>query len=121
MSELKNVPKEIYINVGDDEHCEIDFNFDDLTDVTWCDHAIDCNDIKYYLADDVYKRIDKLTELLSEKEDTIIEQQEEIIVFKELLRECLPVVETLNLFEGDDDEFEKLNELREKIKKAINE
>ena len=60
MSELKNIPKEIYINVGDDEHCEIDFNFDDLTDVTWCTYAIDDNDIKYYLADDVDKHIKEL-------------------------------------------------------------
>jgi len=64
MSELKNIPKEIYINIGDDEHCEIDFNFDDLTDVTWCTHAIDDNDIKYYLADDVDKHIKELEEAL---------------------------------------------------------
>ena len=68
MSELENIPKEIYINVGDDEHCEIDFNFDDLTDVTWCTHAIDDNDIKYYLADDVDKHIKDLKQRNKELE-----------------------------------------------------
>ena len=71
MSELKNVPKEIYINVGDDEHCEIDFNFDDLTDVTWCTHAIDDNDVKYYLADDVDKRIEELKQRNKELEKAL--------------------------------------------------
>jgi len=46
MSEMKNIPKSIYLNIGEDIN-EID-NFDTLREVTWSETVIDNNDVEYF-------------------------------------------------------------------------
>jgi len=46
MSEMKNIPKSIYLNIGEDIN-GID-NFDTLREVTWSETVIDNNDVEYF-------------------------------------------------------------------------
>jgi hypothetical protein len=42
---MKNIPEKIYLNIGEDHSLIDDFN--DLSDVTWCQDQIDDKDIEY--------------------------------------------------------------------------
>ncbi len=43
---MKNLPKVIYLQVGED--CDVD-NFEDLHDVCWCESKIHSSDIRYII------------------------------------------------------------------------
>ena len=42
---MKNIPKTIYLQIGEECHDDIDFN--ELSGVTWCVDKINDNDIEY--------------------------------------------------------------------------
>lgn len=44
---MKNVPKKIYLQIGDD--CPDDLDFNELIGVSWCSDKINDNDIEYML------------------------------------------------------------------------
>jgi hypothetical protein len=46
---MKNIPKEIYLQLGDDP--DINDDFKELREVTWCADRINKNDLKFVLAD----------------------------------------------------------------------
>lgn len=48
---MKNLPKRIYLNIGDE--CPDDVDFRDLEEVTWSDERINDNDIEYVIAKEV--------------------------------------------------------------------
>jgi hypothetical protein len=49
-TKIKNLPNKIYLQVGDLQENEI-VDFNELTDVTWCEDKINDSDIEYYLQD----------------------------------------------------------------------
>lgn len=44
---MKNLPKKIYLQIGEDTPKDFDFN--NLGGVSWCDERINDNDIEYVL------------------------------------------------------------------------
>ena len=44
---MKNVPKKIYLQIGEDADLEEDFNELSNEDITWCKDKINDNDIEY--------------------------------------------------------------------------
>ena len=57
---IKNIPKVIYLNVGEIYEDEIEFS--DLREVTWCEDKIGNNDIKYKLVKYEVKQANKVKE-----------------------------------------------------------
>lgn len=45
---LKTAPKHIYLVVGED--CPDDVNFNELSEVTWCENDVDGNGVEYVIA-----------------------------------------------------------------------
>lgn len=52
---MKNIPKTIYLQIGDD--CPKDVDFNGLVGVSWCADKINKNDIKYVLKKKLKKQI----------------------------------------------------------------
>ena len=44
---MKNAPKKIFLQIGED--CPDDFDFNNLSEVSWCEDKIFDNDIEYVL------------------------------------------------------------------------
>lgn len=44
---MKNIPKKIYLQIGEDNGIIDDFN--KLSEVTWCEDKINDNDLEYIL------------------------------------------------------------------------
>jgi hypothetical protein len=63
-TQIKNIPKRIYLNIGDDFGFkkEVDFK-EDFSEITWCEDKIDKDDIEYIL-----KSKKKLTPVIKTKE-----------------------------------------------------
>lgn len=51
---IKNAPKRIYLQVGEDLPKNEDVNFKDLNEVTWCEDKINDSDICYIRAGKCY-------------------------------------------------------------------
>ena len=51
---IKNAPKRIYLQVGEDLPKNEDVNFKDLSEVTWCEDKINDSDICYIRAGKCY-------------------------------------------------------------------
>lgn len=45
---MKNIPKKIYLQISDDADMTCD-DFNELSEVSWCDERINDNDIEYAL------------------------------------------------------------------------
>ena len=54
---MTNVPKEIYLQVGED--CPDDVSFSELVDVTWCDDQINNNDLLFVSVDALVDWLEK--------------------------------------------------------------
>jgi hypothetical protein len=65
-TKIKNAPKKIYLNLGNDMGIDDTIDFGAFSEVTWCQYKISDNDIEYCLCDQDVK-------------DQIIEKQDEII------------------------------------------
>lgn len=46
-TKMRNIPKKIYLQVGDDGPEDIDFNELSQEDITWCQSRVDKTDIEY--------------------------------------------------------------------------
>jgi hypothetical protein len=57
---MTNIPKTIYLQIGEDCPMDDGENFNDLSEVSWCRDKIFENDIEYVLKDELITRIKEL-------------------------------------------------------------
>ena len=78
MNKLKNIPKKIYLQIGDDgDLTSIDFReiFNEIDDITWSEHPIGDNDLEYISMSEYKKQqqtIDKQKKVIDKIKDKLI-------------------------------------------------
>jgi hypothetical protein len=74
---MKNIPKKIYLQIGEDCDCKDWNEIYPSSEITWCADNINNNDIEYKLATNDNKSIDEIEEcaemILKNLEDSHIE------------------------------------------------